>query len=62
MTIKSYNDHQGKKALIFFQILSSNSLRKCMESLYVDNVTLRIKINECTYLEQERVWPQIRTP
>ena len=56
------NDHQGKNALIFFQILSSNSSRKCMEGLYVDKVTLRIKMNECTYLEQERAWPQIHTP
>ena len=34
------NDHQGENTLIFYQILLTDSLRKCMktslENLYVD--------------------------
>ena len=40
MRINKNNVHQRKNALIFYQILSINSLRKCMEisseNLYVD--------------------------
>ena len=42
---------QGKKSLIFYQILSTNSLRKCMEisleNLYVDIGAKKVK-NEST--------------
>ena len=38
---------QGKKAVIFYQILSTNSLRKCMEisreKLYVDIGATKVK-------------------
>ena len=38
---------QGKKSLIFYQILSTNSLRKCMEisleNLYVDIGAKKVK-------------------
>ena len=40
MRISNYNDHVRENALIFYQILSTNSLRKCieisLENLYVD--------------------------
>ena len=40
-------DHQRGNALIFYQILSTNSLRKCvdisLENLYVDIGDLRVK-------------------
>ena len=40
-------DHQRENALIFFQILSTNSLRKCvdisLENLYMDIGDLRVK-------------------
>ena len=40
MRINKNNDHPSKNALIFYQILSTHSLRKCMEisleNLYVD--------------------------
>ena len=39
-------DHQRENALIFFQILSTNSLRKCvdisLENLYMDIGDLRV--------------------
>ena len=40
-------DHQRENALIFYQILSTNSLRKCvdisLENLYMDIGDLRVK-------------------
>ena len=40
MRINKNNVHQRENALIFYQILSTNSLRKCteisLENLYVD--------------------------
>ena len=47
MRINKNNVYQRENALIFYQILSINSLRKSMEisleNLYVDIETLRVK-------------------
>ena len=50
-------DHQGENALIFFQILSTSSLTKCvdisLENLYMDIGDLRVKgktaVESCLY-------------
>ena len=53
-------DHQRENALIFFQILSTSSLRKCvdisLENLYADIGDLRVKgktaDESCLYKQQ----------
>ena len=50
-------DHQRENALIFYQILSTNSLRKCvdtsLENLYADIGDLRVMgktaVESCLY-------------
>ena len=52
--------NQGKKALIFYQILSTNSLRKCMEisleNSYVDIGAKKVRnTKENFFLEPEKM-------